>query len=304
MTMDEQKQNTIVRENKTPIHIRREMIKYQIWPSDRPHKSVALNLYISTEKIQVGTWQLTPGAISEAADWHDWDEGYYILDGLLTLHNPKTGQFVQAAKNDGMYIPAHAYHKGYNFSQNIMRALYVQTPSMSSGKNPDIDFNSGNMCIYKGNSQLLNPDQTTKNNWIDLPFTTDRIGKYPVSGPMARQEPISFYHITEDRKLINIHGGDHPMLIKFFISNDVLHLGEFILPSGGQGPRASEPDVHHGDCVLYIDKGPVIVYLPDTAEVFNVETEELLYLPMGTKYQLINYTDSTVKIIFSVSPEM
>jgi gentisate 1,2-dioxygenase len=92
------------------------------------------------------------------------------------------------------------------------------------------------------------------------------------------------------------------MLIKFFVSNDLLHMGEFILPAGGTGSRASEPDSHKGDCVLFVEWGPITVFLPDTLEAFDVQPEEAMFLPEGERYQIINYTAGTVKAIFSIAP--
>jgi gentisate 1,2-dioxygenase len=54
--------------------------------------------------------------------------------------------------------------------------------------------------------------------------TTDDIGRWPAPGPECRKEPIYFYKITEEKKLINVHGTDYPMLIKFFVSNDYLNV--------------------------------------------------------------------------------
>ena len=41
--------------------------------------------------------------------------------------------------------------------------------------------------------------------------TTDDVGRWPV-GPEARQHPTNIYLISNDDKLITIHGNDHPTL--------------------------------------------------------------------------------------------
>jgi len=159
------------------------------------------------------------------------------------------------------------------------------------------------MKMYKGkyNSQL--PVYKPMSQWY-MHGTTDDIGRWPVPGPECRKDPALFYHITEEKKLLNIHGTEYPMLIKFFVSNDLLHMGEFILPAGGTGSRASEPDSHKGDCALFVEWGPVTVFLPETLEAFDIQPEEVMFIPEGTRYQLINYTDTTAKVIFSIAPGM
>ena len=94
------------------------------------------------------------------------------------------------------------------------------------------------------------------------------------------------------------------MLIKFFVSNDLVQMGEFILPAGGTGSRASEPDCHRGDAVLFVEEGPVTFFLTETLEAFDVQEEEAMFIPEGVSYQMINYTDHRNKVIFSVAPTM
>jgi hypothetical protein len=164
-----------------------------------------------------------------------------------------------------------------------------------------MDFEGGKMKMYKGAANGKLPSFSAMPQWYRH-GTTDDIGRWPVPGPECRKDPKLFYHITEDKKLVNIHGIQYPMLIKFFVSNDLVHMGEFVLPAGGTGSRASEPDSHKGDCVLFVEWGPVTVFLPDTLEAFDVQREEVMFIPEGVKYQLINYTTTTVKAIFSIAP--
>jgi gentisate 1,2-dioxygenase len=290
-------------EKKRPIHIRGELIKHFIYPAERPHFSDINYLFVSTDKLTVGTWQLGPGGTYDPPDLHAGDEVYYVLEGVLTEHNPLLGEFIQAKKGDALLLPMHGYHKGYNFEQGIMRILYVIAPKIWEDQIPPMDFSDNKMKMYKGkyNTQLLSTEQTQQWN---MHGTTDDIGRWPVHGPDCRKEPILFYHISEEKKLLNVHGTEYPMLIKFFVSNDLVHMGEFIIPSGGTGSRASEPDSHKGDCALYVEDGPVTVFITETMEAFDIQKEEVMFIPEGVEYQMINYTDHTVKVIFSIAPEL
>jgi len=288
-------------DQKKPLHIKGDLIKHFIYPSDVPHFSDLNYLYVSTDKLTVGTWQLGPGGTYDPPDLHAGDEVYYLLDGVLTEHNPLVGEFIQVKKGEALLLPMHGYHKGHNFEQGIMRVLYIIAPKIWEDQLPPMDFEGGKIKMYKGKYNEKLPYYDPIEEW-DRHGTTDDIGRWPVPGPDCRKEPALFYHITEKKKLLNIHGVDYPMLIKFFVSNDLLHMGEFILPAGGVGSRASEPDSHKGDCVLFIEWGPITVFLPDTDEAFNVQEEEAMFIPEGIQYQLINYTGKTVKAIFSIAP--
>jgi mannose-6-phosphate isomerase-like protein (cupin superfamily) len=288
-------------DKKRSIHIRGDLIHHFIYPAERPHYSDLNYLYVSTDKLTVGTWQLGPGGTYDPPDLHAGDEVYYILDGTLTEHNPLIGEFMQVKKGEALLLPMHGYHKGHNFEQGIMRALYVIAPKIWETQVPPMDFEGGKMKMYKGKANAKLPSVGPGAQWYRH-GTTDDIGRWPVSGPECRKDPKLFYHITDDKKLVNIHGIQHPMLIKFFVSNDLVHMGEFILPAGGTGSRASEPDSHRGDCVLFVEWGPITVFLPDTLEAFDVQPQEAMFVPEGVRYQLINYTPSTVKAIFSIAP--
>ena len=288
-------------DRKKPTHIRGELIRHFIYPAERPHFSDLNYLYVSTDKLTVGTWQLGPGGTYDPPDLHAGDEVYYVLEGTLTEHNPLIGEFMECRKGEALLLPMHGYHKGYNFGQGIMRILYVIAPKIWEDQAPPMDFQAGRMKMYKGraNREFLAYDPMAEWNTHG---TTDDIGRWPVPGPSCRQKPILFYHITEEKKLINVHGVTYPMLVKFFVSNDLVHMGEFILPSGGTGSRASEPDSHRGDCVLFVEEGPITVFLPETLEAFDILVNEAMFIPEGVSYQLINYTKGPVKAIFSIAP--
>ncbi|MCL4415999.1 MAG: cupin domain-containing protein [Actinobacteria bacterium] len=290
-------------DKKRPIHIKGELIKNFIYPAEVPHYSDLNQLFVSTDKLTVGTWQLGPGGTYNPPDLHAGDEVYYIVEGTLTEHNPVLGEFINIDKGEALLLPMGGYHKGYNFGQGIMKVLYIIAPKIWLDQEPPMDFAGENMKMYKGkyNSRLKNYPQMQQWN---VHGTTDDIGRWPVPGPQCRKEPVLFYHITEEKKLLNVYGAEFPVLIKFFVSNDLCHMGEFILPAGGVGCRASEPDSHRGDCCLNIEIGPITIFLPDTLQAYDVQPGEAFFIPEGIKYQMINYTDHMVKAIFSIAPGM
>ena len=288
-------------DRKRPLHIKGDLIRHFIYPAERPHFSDLNYLYVSTDKLTVGTWQLGPGGTYDPPDLHAGDEVYYVLEGVLTEHNPVLGEFIQVHKGEALLLPMHGYHKGHNFEQGIMRILYVIAPKIWETQVPPMDFSAGKMKQYKGKHNANLPVHPQFPQWY-AHGTTDDIGRWPVPGPQCRQAPIFFYHITEEKKLLNVHGTEHPMLIKFFVSNDLLHMGEFILPAGGIGSRASDPDSHRGDAVLFVEDGPVTFFLTKTLEAFDVQEEEAMFIPEGVSYQMINYTDHRNKVIFSIAP--
>ncbi|MFH1569954.1 MAG: cupin domain-containing protein [Gemmatimonadota bacterium] len=288
-------------DQKRPIHLRGDLIRHFIYPAERPHFSDLNYLYASTDKLTVGTWQLGPGGTYDPPDLHAGDEVYYVLEGVLTEHNPVLGEFIRVRQGEALLLPMHGYHKGHNFEPGIMRILYVIAPKIWETQVPPMDFSAGRMKQYKGRHNGALPAHPQLGQWY-AHGTTDDIGRWPVPGPECRKAPVLFYHITEEKKLLNVHGTQYPMLIKFFVSNDLLHMGEFIIPAGGTGSRASEPDQHRGDAVLFVQEGPVTFFLTETQAAFDVQPEEAMLIPEGVSYQMINYTDHPIRVIFSIAP--
>jgi mannose-6-phosphate isomerase-like protein (cupin superfamily) len=135
-------------------------------------------------------------------------------------------------------------------------------------------------------------------------MTIEDIGRWPVSGQKARAKPPAFYHIPRSAMLRTIYGKEHPIAYAFYVSNDLIHMGELVVPPGGVGSRASEIESHKGDEALYVQEGPIVVYVPETSEAYEVRPGETMYLPEGTQHQYINYTNHVVKGIFAIAPNL
>lgn len=131
----------------------------------------------------------------------------------------------------------------------------------------------------------------------------DKLGQFPVNGEEARKTG-TFYKVTSDQALRVVTGKKTPGLLKFFISNDVVNMGEVILPSGGIGPRQTEYDVHDGDAVFYVKNGPITFFFKETKEVFYVEKDEFAFIPKGNEYKMINYGSDVAKAVFIVAPRL
>ena len=129
------------------------------------------------------------------------------------------------------------------------------------------------------------------------------VGKFPVDGPSARATG-ELFKVTSQNCLHTIYGKTYPIKINLFISNDFVHVGEMIIPSGGTGSRASEVIESDGDTVLYVKEGPITFFIPSTQEVFHVEEGDTMFIPEHTPYQLINYSDKVLTALFTTAPNL
>jgi gentisate 1,2-dioxygenase len=125
------------------------------------------------------------------------------------------------------------------------------------------------------------------------------LGTWPVEGQLARKAR-KFVKITKDGRLPLIHGERSPILMEFIVSNDVVSIGEMIIPSGGVGPRTSELDSHLGDAVFYVLNGPVTFFFPKSKEAYCVEDGDAIVVPPRWEYHCINYGGRSANVIFCI----
>ena len=91
--------------------------------------------------------------------------------------------------------------------------------------------------------------------------------------------------------------------MKFAVSNDFLHMGEYVLPAGGVVTRHSEVLCQESESFLLGMEGPMTVYMTDTRETYQLKHYEGLYIPAGMKYQLINYSSGCARAIFAIAKD-
>ena len=288
-------------DKKKPMLIRKQDYSMALYPPNNAFTSDNTYTIVTTDTFMLGIYELGPGGAFDPLDIHPGDETYYILQGPI-VQRSGNGQFAYLETGDGLYMPEEAWHKAHNFSDKTARVLYFITPK-AWGENipPAVIPTDSETKFYKGPNNDNLPDMRGIIKDFARQGCTDDIGAWPVSGSEARKAPQAVYAVRDGDKLNNVHGTAHPMLMRFISSNDYGHMGEFILPAGGYGPRCSDPDIHKGDAALYCVDGPVTVNLVDMEESFQIEPEDTFFIPAGIKYQLVNFQNHPVKLVFAIT---
>lgn len=287
-------------DKKKPTLIRKSDYSTALYPPNNAFTSDNTFTIVTTDTFMLGIYELCPGGVFLPLDIHPGDESYYILNGPV-VQRSGNGQFAYLQSGEGLYMPEGAWHCCHNFSDNKARILYFITPkAWSEAIPPSVIPSDAETKFYKGPNNASLPDMRDKIANISRQGCTDDIGHWPVDPADARVTG-AVYAVREHEKLNSVHGTEHPMLIRFITSNDYGHFGEFILPAGGYGPRCSDPDTHAGDAALYCIDGPVTVNLVDLQESFVLYPEDSFFLPANTKYQLVNFENHTIKVVFAVT---
>lgn len=285
---------------KEPKLIRKEDYSTALYPPNDAMTSDNTFTIVSTDTFMLGIYELGPGGVFLPMDIHPGDESYYILNGPV-VQRSGNGQFAYLETGEGLFMPEGAWHCCHNFSDEKARILYFITPEAWNENIPPSYIPSDEETKYyksKNNDEL--PNIKDKIQDISRQGSTDDIGNWPVEPQHAREHGI-VYGVREFEKLNNIHGTKHPMLVRFITSNDYGHFGEFILPAGGYGPRVSDPDTHKGDTALYCIDGPITINLVDKEESFVLRPEDTFFIPNNVKYQLVNFENHVVKVVFSIT---
>lgn len=283
-----------------PIHITRENIGHFIYPDEGLDFSDYNQMFISTENITVCTMDIGPGGFFDPPDYHPGDEMYYVLKGAITQYNPELGQAIRVKAGESLLIPKGGAHVAYNFEETSLRIMAVIAPKIVEDQLFPTDGEAMKRKTFLGtdNVQMPKNPPLMYNTRI---ATVDDIGTWPFEGEVLRENGY-LYHITEDKKLLSIHGRKHPALVKLSVSNDFMQVGEFIVPFGGSVCRYTEPICHIGQSFIYAIEDKVTVYLPQERDTIVLMPEEGLYLPENTTYQLVNYGDKNMKALFATAP--
>lgn len=286
--------------HKEPRLIRKTEYSTALYPPNDASTSDNTFTLVSQDTMMLGIYELAPGSVFLPLDIHPGDESYYILNGPV-VQRSGNGQFAYLQTGEGLFMPEGAWHCCHNFSNEKARILYFITPeAWNENIPPSVIPSDEETKYYKGKNNDQLPNIKNKILPTGRQGCTDDIGSWPVEAAQAREDGV-VYAVRDFEKLNNIHGTKHPMLIRFITSNDYGHFGEFILPAGGYGPRCSDPDKHEGDAALFCIDGPITVNLPELEESFVMEEEETFFIPAGTSYQLVNFENKAVKVVFSIT---
>lgn len=283
-----------------PIYMDDTNIGQFIYPDFGLDYSDLNYMYLSTDHITVCSMEIGPGGFFNPPDYHPGDETYFVLEGTITQFNPETGACIEVKAGEALIIPKGTLHSAYNFGEKTVKVLAVIAPKIVEAQEFPTDVNGP-----KKTWGYDEKDFKEKTPVWEAPYkygSVDQLGEWPENGALLRERKL-IYHIPESRKLKIIHGDTRPVLMKYCVSNDVMSVGEYILPAGGVVTRHSEEIRHDGEAFLLGMEGPLAVYMTETRETYMLKHYEGLYIPPQTPYMLLNYSAQTARAIFAVAEE-
>jgi len=231
-------------------------------------------LYASTDNINVGMYLIPPGSRFEPPDIHTGEEVYFLLEGTLTMFNPQTGDVHEVHAGEGLWIPKDGWHQGHNFADKAVKMIWGIAPHMWDPK--------------------IGPPE-----------------RYPGEPKLFKYEKPEMYSLEKTdfprMKVINgnnccrvIFGEEHRIPVTFYVSTDMIHMGEFSIPP----KEYSEPENHKGDEVVFALGEKLIVYISDNQKTFEINEGEACLIPKNVKHQYYNFTSGITRALFLIAPQL
>jgi quercetin dioxygenase-like cupin family protein len=251
-----------------------------LWGNDESG-FVGDEVLISSETLHALIFTLPPGHAfghsPENRTIFAADEIYYVLEGVLALANPETGQVVRAEQDEAVFFRRDTWHHGFNRSSGATRVLEFFSPPPATGSSS----------AYAATRPYLAEPR------YDEP---EVIGNWP----MHRQsvEAGSSLHLlrSTDRRL-RLEGA---MQVGVLCSTEFLTVTDNELLPGDR----SEQRCHAGDALLLVTAGVLHVHTPggDGPNWWRVSAGDSFAVPSGSPYRLFNQSGDVATCIIGSAP--
>jgi quercetin dioxygenase-like cupin family protein len=203
---------------------------------------------------------------------------YYVLEGLLVLNNPQTGEVHRVNRGEAVFFRKDTWHHGFSFGEDPLRVLEFFCPSPHAG--------------------TAQPYARTKPNLTQSRYGQDAfLGRWPAA---QKETAFTMRVLREPDILWRLEGERQQALVGILVSTEHLTVGKLRLLPG----QSTDVRAHGGDLALYTLEGQLNVKLPeaDGPSWFELRPKDAFFVPQGTRYQIHNIVDRPLELVFGVAP--
>jgi quercetin dioxygenase-like cupin family protein len=260
-----------------PALIRRADVTRHVW-GDAEAGEVYDWIYASTERVHMLVFGLSPGgAFRHSEDFRTIfaaDEVLHVLQGVLVIADPETGEVQRAGTGESVFFRRDTWHHAFALGPEPLRVLELFAPPPAAGAS------SAYARAQPYLEQSRYADDALLGHWP------------PASPPAARLRVLRPADVLWRRDL--------GVLCGVLASTEHLTVATLEI---GPGETAA-PHEHGGDEVLMVLEGSLWVraWFDGAVRVFELEPEDVCYLPAGARHEYRNASGATARAICGVAP--
>jgi quercetin dioxygenase-like cupin family protein len=261
----------------TPALIRRADVTRHVW-GDPAAGEVFDWIYASTERVHMLVFGLAPGgSFRHSEDFRTIfaaDEVLHVLQGVLVIADPETGEVQRAAAGESVFFRRDTWHHAFALGPEPLRVLELFAPPPAAGTSSAY----ARAQPYLDQSRYC--DDALLGHWP------------PASPPPARLRVLRPADVLWRRDLGVLCG----------VLASTEHLTVATLEIGPGETAAAH--AHGGDEVLMALDGSLWVraWFDDAVHVFELEPEDVCYLPAGARHEYRNAGGAAARAICGVAP--
>jgi quercetin dioxygenase-like cupin family protein len=261
-----------------PALIRRADVTRHVW-GDPAAGEVYDWIYASTDKVHMLMFGLAPGAgFRHSQDFRTIfaaDELLHVLQGVLVIADPETGEVQRAAAGESVFFRRDTWHHAFALGPEPLRVLELFAPPPATGASS----------AYARDQPYL---ETSR-------YADDALlGGWPPATPRAARLRV----LRPDDVL---YRRDLGVLCGVLVSTEHLTVATLEI-----GPReVAGVHAHGGDEVLMALEGTLWVraWHDGGVHVFELEPEDVCYLPAGSRHEYRNAGGGTARAICGIAPD-
>ena len=260
-----------------PALIRRGDVTRHVW-GDPESGEVFDWIYASTDLIHMLVFGLAPGGAFRHSEAYRTvfaaDEVLHVLEGTLVIADPQTGEVERVASGESVFFRRDTWHHAFALGPEPLRVLELFAP-------PPAAWASS---AYAREQPYL---ETSR-------YADDALlGQWPPASPPERRLRVL-------RPADVLWRRDLDVLVGILVSTEQLTVATLEI-GPGEVARAHE---HGGDEVLMALVEPLWVraWHGDAVHVFELEPEDVCYLPAGSRHEYRNAGGATARAICGIAP--
>jgi quercetin dioxygenase-like cupin family protein len=258
-----------------PALIRRSEVTRHIW-GDPASGEVFDWIYCSTERLHMLVFGLPPGGAFRHSEGYRTvfaaDELLHVLEGTLVIADPETGEVQRVATGESVFFRRDTWHHAFALGPEPLRVLELFAPPPAAGASS----------AYARQQPYLEQSRYADDSLL---------GRWP-----AEREP----RLRVLRPGDVLWRRDLGALTGILVSTEHLTVATLEI---GPGEVAAVHE-HGGDEAIMALDAPLWVraWFGESVQVFELEPEDVCYLPAGSRHEYRNAGAATARAICGIAP--